>query len=123
MRPELSHGILTHLDIFEHDLKLLGKLKTAFLLQLEDQELLCILKRDLRTASPNVEQALAEGDLIEALKDIFILEEAEYLDDTVQSLVDLSVLQALEILLELIVKVVYETHGGLLALLVDEVLE
>ena len=115
---ELLHRILAHLDIFEHDLDLLSELKAALLFELKYHVPLSVFKEDGAAYASIVEEALAEAVLVVALKDILVLDVAEYLDYSLQALIDFSLGQALEILLELVVQVVDETHSCLLALLV-----
>jgi hypothetical protein len=117
---ELLHRILAHLDIFEHDLDLLSELKAALLFELKYHVPLSVFEEDGAACASIVEEALAEAVLVVALKDILVLDVAEYLDDSLQALIDFSLGQALEILLELVVQVVNETHSCLLALLVEE---
>ena len=87
---ELLHRILAHLDIFEHDLDLLSELKAALLFELKDHVPLSILEEDGATCASIVEEALTEAVLVVALEDILVLDVAEYLDDSLQALIDFS---------------------------------
>lgn len=101
----------------------MSELKPALLFEFQHHIFLSVLKLYDPTSTPAVQQTLAEAVLVEPLEDVLVLNVSEYLDDPFEAFVDVALRETLEILLELIVEIVYETHGGSLAVLVEEALE
>ncbi len=97
---EVLHPLLGHLNILEHYLEPLGKLKPALFFQLLDNLLLRIFQNPAR-----IKQPLSECSLIEIFKDVFVLEVPENLDDFINFFGNFYLGVVFEILFEILVQI------------------
>lgn len=103
---ELLAELVRHLHVFEHDLEALRELTPALFFELEHERSLRLFA-DLSL----FKQTLRETADIETLKDVFVEQVSENVNDFVQALSQFRLIDILEVLLEHLVEVEDECLG------------
>lgn len=102
---EAFHGLFRHIDIFEHNFKSCGEDESTLLFEFRNNQFFCV-----RILAKIFKKALGEARFIISFKDIFISDEPEYLDNSIDNFLYFIILHHFESFLELFIQIRDKSH-------------